>query len=533
MADPEELTPARAVLLAVHFAVNTNISAFEQLTALHSTVLNPVLSLRILLTFLPESMEPALYISYLQNLVQSSFGASDDIDIDTSTVEKLTDTDARRRVRKLGLLPLEYPKARHGSSSEDPLTLFLIHRAHKIDAETGLLPLLPQLLEPFLHHSQYIRTWMISTLLPLLRLNYEFYPHDEPKFSLEVFEQLSENVGASLLLSKAGQSNRHRNAADRIVARDLRGLVGPWMYGHTRNKRRKVVVGGRRQSLVARLEEVHTGEEEVHRPNDEEIQNWEEVHEWLLSEAARDFSIVVQGIEHWDGPPDVDYGGYDAGQDDLDEAKQRSLTSRYAQAALAAVFATRDSSTKTLKASHRVLVRVTELLGLPRPPDLDAAAHSLPEVNLSSNIIDNISTSHLLHRALLLPSNPITTPNTQAISLLFALLLSASLLVKIDGPFSVLRVAELYLSGDAASQRSELQKVIRNISSGIKRREEEWTTFRATALWLWGWGKDYRDQPSAGDTKEQHGAGVFGKVEKSFLEMEVLRAFLLGQCMLS
>ena len=528
MAESQELSAAKVVLLAVHFAADTNIPALRRLTALYPTVLNLILSLRIILTFLPESTEPVLYIPYIEDLLQTTSGEQDGADIDVSAVEKLTDAEARKQVRKLGLLPLKHPQELRESTG-DPLTLFLIHRAHKIDAETGLLPLLPQLLEPFLNHSEYLRTWLISTLLPLLRLNYEYYPHDEPKFSLETFEKLIENVGASLLLSKAGQSNHHRG--DEIIARDLRGLVGPWMYGNHRGKRRKVAGRGRRASVTARLETVHTNDERVYHSSAEEIHDWEQVYEWLSSEAARDFSIVVHAVEHWNGPADVDYGGYDNGQDHLDESIQEDLKTQYAQAGLAAVYATRDSSPKTIKDAHRILVRVAELMDLRHPPDLAIAARSLPEIDVSPGFLFDLSESYLVHNALLLPSNPLTTPTGQATTLLLGLLLSASTLISLGAPFSVMRVAELHFAGSAEVQRVELQRVIRNIVSGPKKTDEEWSRVRISLLWLWSWDIDSSNQASTDGAKAKQGMGVFGKVEKVFLETEVLRAFLIGACM--
>ncbi|KAI9881123.1 MAG: hypothetical protein M1830_008281 [Pleopsidium flavum] len=527
MASSSGLSPAKVILLAVQFAASTNISTLRQLTALHPTVLNLVLSLRILLSFLPESTEPALYTPYIQDLVRKTFNKLDGANVDISAVEKLTDLEAHRRVRKLGLLPLEYTQASH-QPSEDALTLFLIHRAHKIDAETGLLPLLPQLLEPFLDHSEYIRTWTISTLLPLLRLNYEYYPRDEPKFSLEVFERLGDNVGASLLLSKVGHRRRERELADETVGRDLRGVVGPWMYGNNRGKRRKLVDKRRRTSVVARLEEVRSNEETIQQHDAKGSYDWQQVYEWLVNEAVGDFFVVVHAVEHWDGPGDVDYGDYDDGQQHLDEATQQSLKTQYAQTAIAAIYATNDNSPKAFKGAYCILDRVAELMDLPRPWELDSAAGLLPEINLPSNIIDKVSDSHLVRNALLLPSNPLTKANQQSLTLLSALLLSTSMLRNLGALFSVKRVAELYLSGDEEVQKVELRKAIRNLGSGTKKDDKEWTTLRSSLLWLWGWGSEPHSQSSTDSSHKRQGAGVFGKVEEVFLETEVLRAFLSG-----
>ncbi len=527
MAKSPELIPAKVVLLAVHYAANVDIRALRILTALYRTVLKPDLVLRILLTYLPESTEPALYVPYIQDLSHANFTEAESTDIDISAVEKLTDGESRKKIRKLELLPLEYPQASH-ETSEDSLTLFLLLRAHKIDEETGLLPLLPQLLEPFIEHSDTIRTWMISTLLPLLRFNYEYYPHDEPKLSLEVFERLGANVGASILLSKAGNKAHDRREADKTVARDLRGLVGPWMYGNIKLKRGRVPGNGRRTSLVARLEESRSTDGGFREADSEEPHYWGEVYNWLLSQAAEDFSIVTHAVEHWGGPGDVDLGGYDDERRHLDEATEQVYKAQYAQAAIAAIYTTKDSSRTTLEATRGILVRIAEMMNLPRPPALDIAAPSLPEIALPADVIDRMSSSLLLTSALLLPSNVLTTPNEHSVTFLFALVLSAFTLGQLGASFCVRRVAELYLLSNGEAQKVELQRVIRNTASGQRKNDKEWLTIRASLLWLWGWGREDQDYAEQESDKVYQGAGVFGRVEKIFLEAEILRAFLSG-----
>lgn len=525
MAASSGLSPAKVVLLAAQFAAGTDISALRQLTALHPTVLNLVLSLRILLSFLPESTDPRLYIPYIQDLSKETFSELDGADFEVSAVQKLTDTEARKRVRKLRVLPLEYTGASHDLQG-DALTLFFINRAHKIDAETGLLPLLPSLLEPFLDHSEYIRTWLISTLLPLLRLNYEYYPNDEPKFSLESFERLGENVGASLLLSKAGQKHRSQESSDDTVGRDLRGLVGPWMYGRNRAKRRKIIDRHRRTSVVIRLEELRSNGDTVPQHDTEDLNDWQPVYDWLLSEAAEDFAIAVQAVEHWDGPGDVDYANYDDGHQHLDETTLQRLEAQYAQATLAAIYSTKDSSLKALRGAHRILVRVSELLNLPQPADLDTSVDLLPGVVLSPSFLETLSSTHLVYNALLLPSNPLTRPNGQSLSLLFTLLISTFTLTRLGASLSVKRVAEIYLSGDKQFQRLELQRAVRSLVSAARKDDKQWMNIRTSLLWLWSWGREPQAGGSIDGDKLPHGAGVFGKVEKVFLEKELLRAFL-------
>ena len=68
MAALDKLSGPHCVLLAANYASESNIPALRALTALRAKDLELGLVLRILLTFLPESLDPAQYVEYLHEL---------------------------------------------------------------------------------------------------------------------------------------------------------------------------------------------------------------------------------------------------------------------------------------------------------------------------------------------------------------------------------------------------------------------------------------------------------------------------------
>ena len=229
------LSGPHCVLLAVHYATHANVPALQALTALRDGDLPLELSLSILLHYLPEEHDPAAYYDYLAGLATGSPAPGDspaDV-LDVAPVEQLSDARAKKRRHTLALPPVIHPLYA-AASDIDLFTHFLIHRSHRIDTQTGLLDLVPRLVVPFLDHSEYLRTWFISTALPLLRLSYEYYPQ-LPAPTLDEFAALTGQRAIHLQLSNvlnASGDNIHN------VARDLKGVVAPWLCGaHDRKQR--------------------------------------------------------------------------------------------------------------------------------------------------------------------------------------------------------------------------------------------------------------------------------------------------------
>lgn len=211
--DPcQSLTAAQCVLLAVHFASESNIEALHSFTPARTDALDRELVLRIVLTFVPESLDPRRYTRYVEEVASQLYLDHEDIDVDVAPVRDLSDDEAQKRVRALRMLSIDHLPSPY--APQDLLTRFVYHRAHRIDRETGLLHLTRALVEPFLPRNDFIRTWYIGACVPLLRLP-EYYPEDDSlAISLSDFEQLHGRQGVDMLLSKSGRNT---------VARDIKG----------------------------------------------------------------------------------------------------------------------------------------------------------------------------------------------------------------------------------------------------------------------------------------------------------------------
>lgn len=506
------------ILEAVRHTANADIPALHQLTAQQPDVLKLETALRILLTYLPESTEPEQYIDFLRDLSQSSsttyhpkpyddgLGSSQ-----TPPEQEISEDEARLRVKRLRLIPLKDSQA-HYDQDADSLTLFLLRQAHKIDIETGSLDLVRELLEPFIDHSKVLRAWMISYLLPSLRLDYEYYPHSGPSHSLADFEKLDGSAAIQSLLSKGVQRKDPGDTQD--IGRDLRGLVGPWIYGENTRKRRRLNSKSRRKTsttAVTRVEEIT--ENGLHGSD------WSHINEWLVELSLRDFQKSVDVLQKWTGPGDVDYGDWSSDTQPLNDEELRSVTRTYAQAGLAAVYATNEFSLETIIGSHRILLNVARLVDLEEPPDLKRTGDAITS-GISREFLNTLSPAYLLHNALLRPENPFTTPSKSSI-MLFNLFLYSCYKMRYFGNVKTCKsLAELSLFANKEEQRAELRKTLYTLKSDSSTKER-WPLIRRQMLWLrhWELQQGTEDEPR----------GIFGRISKAELENELLRAMLGGQ----
>lgn len=326
------MSKAKVLLLAIHLIIEVDLTGFRKLIRANTRILHLDVVLRMLLTALPESTEPAAYTPFLQDLVAGFPTTNHDetVELDDSSICNLTEDEARRQARALHLLPLLHSPGLSDQTT-DSLTLFLIHRAHRIDLQTGVLTFLPALILPFLDHSELLRTWFISSVLPLLRLDYEYYPGRDTATALLDFERLGGREGVELLLSHTIDQSHESVSLHGLVGRDLRGLVGPWLY------------------------------------KSRDTRSWSDIYEWLLLTASTQFALAVQVVEQWDGPSDIDLGGYEVTQQMSTDPADTNATLLYAQAALGAIFLASDDSIDAIEGAYRILVKVAALSGVGSP----------------------------------------------------------------------------------------------------------------------------------------------------------------------
>ncbi|KAH7070726.1 Sec39 domain-containing protein [Paraphoma chrysanthemicola] len=499
-----QLSAAHCVLLAVQYATKSNIAALRALTALRDADLPLELTLKILLSYLPEELEPSTYIEFLHELATDARSPGDNAaaSLDVASVAELSVSRAKKRRKALDLLPIAHPQhTQHATDDElDTFSHFLIHRAHRIDAQTGLLDLIPQLLVPFLGHSEYLRTWFISTVLPLLRLNYEYYPQTA-NGSLADFAWLN---GKSAIDYQLSQARNTSDANVHNVARDLKGVVAPWMCGANERKRRRLSSKGRRASIA---------QEQPQEPDD-----WDCLFQWILHTSKDNFSLAATAFREWDGPEDMDLGGYEEGRDYVADEQQRQLEMKYAQTALACLYLADSTDSTTLQTAHSLLSRIRDLMNLDPPPDLNAGVDALPLYDLQNPLLRDSTISLLQEQRLLEPNNAITKPSEDTVHLLQLILFSAYNLSSLEHPISIREVAKMSLRDDRPEQLSLLQKILYKLGSSRK-EDERWVNARQMLLWLWNWGTQSHDD-------DRRAQGLFGMLERSTVETEILKALI-------
>ncbi|KAK2738171.1 hypothetical protein FQN57_007145 [Myotisia sp. PD_48] len=482
------LSDAHVILLAVQLCLNGDISAFPSLKSLYPHTFHLELLLRIILTFLPESIEPSRYTPVLQQLSGDSTAPVVDLDADLSTSEQLSESEARHQVRHLKLLPLQFPKKVIEPDSVSPLVQFLVHRAHRIDTEVGLQPYIIDLVDPFISTCDTLRDWTISTVLPAVRFNYEYYPNNEGILSLELLESLDSRSAVNILLSANDQQD-----AGKDIGRDLRGLIGPCLYGHIMPK--------------------EFGENHG-------TKTWQVVNEWLLSTSLRHFPSVVSAVEQWDGPIDIDFGGYDEPQgsiSNLNYQVAKSAEIQYNQAALASIYATAECDPSILNGASRIVTRVAALLMI---DDFSVSQFDTSDFyrrHLDPSFLKQLTTTLLLHNTLLDPLNPLTSPSKESLSFIDSILVSMHTLGDLGHWVSPRFIVDIILSASSETQLFEFQEFLK-ILKQQKRPEESWKQIRERLLWLRTWGAE-----SPGSDLTQ---GLFWRVPPSKYEEEILITML-------
>ena len=519
-----DLSPGKAVLLAVQLAHKAELSTLRTLVYEHQKTLRIDIILRIILSHLPESLDSSEYVTFLRDLIDGTIEADPSSPVDSSVLDGLSEKDASKKVRKLHLLPLAWPNAPE-EVQEDPLTLFLIHRSLRIDDNTGLITQVPALVTPFIQRSPYLRTWFISTILPLIRLNYEYHPRDGATISVTAFERLDDEAGIRLLLSRTGEPDSG-SSTDTAVGRDLRGLVGPWMYGNTRSKRRKL------QSTLDLDEQEATPAGAETGVGQEKFASWEEIFKWITTRATTSWQTAVRVLEQWDGPSDIDLGPYGDGSVWLEDGDQQYLERRYARAALATAYLISDPSLDALASVQRILSRILTLLDLDRIPTLEIAAGLLSPIS----VVDKISpvsskNAVFLRDNLLHERNILTTPNGESIEFLHAILISAYLFARERAPLTILRAGQMALRQDETQQKMELSRFMAKgpTASASRGDDRYWTRIRNEILWMRSWGAEELGVA----TSAVIGKGILGQLGKEYVEIEIIKGLLANSRTLS
>ena len=505
MADVQSLSAAHIIVLATELCFKTDFQDFQVLQHQRPDVLAAELCCRILLTFVSGNEDPEQYVPLLKQLrgLVGEDGSSKNIDV--SSVEELSEAEARSKIQQMRLLRLK------SFDSEDLATLDVVSRsviqqAYRIDAETGDLPAILHLVEPFVDGVEPLRRWLISSLLPLLRLDYEYYSEGGSGLSLVAIHDLAGAEGLNLLLQKAKTEEGRQ-----YIGRDLRGIVGPWMYGDRSSKRRKLSPSFRRASIV--------GQESSSTP---ERSGWQDVNEWILETSLGDYDLAAEAICKWDGPRDVDLGGYESAPHESTDADP-VLSLYYGQAALATVYATDDTSSQANRNSWRILGRVADIAGvhLPRQSDVEG----LPDDSEQPESIITMPRSELVTDNLLEPQHALTRPSAASLKFLRAILTSIRILeeLRCQQRLSCRGATFLALYATEQVQRRELHRALQNLA-WMASAETDWQSIREKILWLSRWGSI---APSL--SGEENHRALFWRVSRVDVETELFGALLTAK----
>ncbi|KAF2417514.1 secretory pathway Sec39 [Tothia fuscella] len=535
MESISELSAGHIFLLTIHYASESKIEALRALAAERIHDLNADLLLRIVLSYLPESADPTIYTKLVGELTRGLYAERAWVNeqqfasVDTSSVKELSVAKAAKRAKRVAanLLQLEHPSC-PSRLCNDTLTQFLIHRAHRIDTQIGVLTLIPQLIDPFLERSEYLQKWYISTVLPLLRLGYEYHPTDHVPLSLDKIELVDGEQGVSFLLSRVAD-NGETDSGGTALARDFRGLVGPWMYGYDQRKMTRPKPTARRRGTMTQELALETDRKVAEQSDRDHPQgpgtghDWDYAFKWMARTSAQKFPLVAEAIDDWDGPSDVDLGGYHEGPY-LPEELQQQLHHRFVQAAFAAAYTAETDSRETVSRAHGLLVRIAHLMDYIPPPDLATSVGQLPHINDDSPGFKDLAQSHMNAETLLRHGHPLTVPSLQTYAFLQLLIFSAYTFADIGLKMAIVDVARLRFQHGFDEQYSNIQKILHTLSTGVKKDEQQWITIRHKLIWLWNWNMDNDD------TVAQFGSGPLGRVDRATLEKEILKALLNAAC---
>lgn len=508
-----DLLPAKVILLAVQAAIRADIRTLRALLATHPKTLHDLI-LRILLTYLPECLDSSEYVQLLIEYDSGHVSGNETI-IDTTPIEGLSNAAASKNVRKLRLLSLRMDQAHH-DAPEDPLILFLLHRAYRIDQQTGLIAQLPQLLAPFLERSDYLRDWVLATVLPLLRRNYEYHPAETETQSIEWFEGLGTVEAVDFLFSKTMHNDNGNEPNDSTLSRDLRCLAGPWLYGNNQWKRRKVSLSEMGAQTVMPLKGAVPSQ-------CSQYHDWDAVFAWIINQNSASYIAVSNAIEQWGGAADVDLGSYGDSDAMLSQENRRQINERYGHCALTASFRMPGDSMPALSEAHRILRNVITRLKLPSISSLEAAAGRLaPVPDLSE---DGKPVREHIEELLSFLKNDeqdFSAPTQVAVDLLQALITSSYLLLKAGAHTSIEKTGSMLHNQPESYQHTVLKEYLQKLGGSAGADDKLWVSARKEVLWLHDWGKP----PSLEGATTQKGRGVLGQIRRGTVEREILTALL-------
>ncbi|OAP59182.1 hypothetical protein AYL99_06480 [Fonsecaea erecta] len=476
MKTPDELTDAHIVLSAVQATSEGELDSLLRIVRWRPDLFPNTFVYRLLLSFYPaETSESSALVKFLKSLGDRFNDArgSESPTLEPS-ISILTKNEALRRCRALSLRSI----SEHGSTrTQSELANVVIAWAKRLEQFHGSAQPAGEFVQNFIGQDSDLRLWYETYLVPVIRLQYEFYPDSEDVIGLQDMETLSHTDGIQTLLQYAVQ--RHNPVE---VARDLDYVVSPWVRGESETKRRRVD---------------HSAEDTT-----AEKDPWESVYDWLISTSTTEFSVAAKAYADWNGPTE-------------DHQPTDESVARFAQTGMAIVYRCSETSSEARSVCRKVLVKSANLLSL-GSSDLSQPE---PDISVPEKFAKDLDETDLLVNAQFKKSNKFTRVTESSIQLLTGIFATADILSGFGLPRTINELAHVSIFGSERRHKDELRRLLQHIPMQT-RQEIDWRSVRRQLLWLQSWTKT-----ESMDTSNQRTA-FLSRLPVSFVETQVLDGML-------
>ena len=442
-ASRPSLSRAHILLLAINFTSASDLQSLVSLKYLHPTVLTPETTLTVLL-FLPESLQPSTYLSFIDSIldgsdapsIAASNGSRSQPEVDTSSISDLSEKIVERKVDRL---LATVPKLSNVVAEETPLgrqelvAEWLRLRSKAIDSETGMLSSVESLLVPYLRRLPKVDAYYNGTVKVLSRMIYEYddragqgFDEEESECEnqdrtektlirgLAQFEALPVSAGVKQLLSRTSYNT---------VFRDLSTLIIPYLQN---------------QEFTSKL------------------QGWKVFWEWLVSQ---DLRTNYEVFMNWSGP--LGYG----------EA-ENPLALEYARTGMAVCYLCEDTCLDSWEMMNKIQKRIVDILG-PQHLRLGLSLQPFNRELYSGDLRAKLAINELLSA-----ENKLTNPTIESLDLLGYMITAARLLSA-----TLYSTVHIRLSGTKEAQNMLLVRYVRS-GNWVKRTDQEWHSIIEAARWM-------------------------------------------------
>ncbi|KIV79175.1 hypothetical protein PV11_06752 [Exophiala sideris] len=476
MAPLSGSTDAHVVLFAAQLTSEGDLEELGKLVRSRRNVLSDDLIYRLLLSFYPvDTPEQIALVKFLDGLSRSPEEPGDlrEFTLDPS-ISNLPRHDALERCRTLRLQRLPQHIIRESGSK---LADFIIEWTKRLEALAGTVQPLADFVEHFVEQDPDLQHWYQTYLIPILRLQCDFYPDVQDLIGVQELETLSVQRGVKTLLQYA---ERTHNPQD--IARDLDNVVAPWVRGATGAKRRKV----------------DQAQEEVGKERP-----WEIVNEWLISESVRNFELAAKAFDEWNGPVE-----------EQESSNGGELVARYAQTGLALIYNCPQSTRESLAVSQKIISKACNLSRV-QATDFSSAR---PHIVLADDF-DEVEEADLFPSSLSQSTNRFTKVNNSTVQFLVGLLNTSAILLNLGLPSSISELARVSAFGSERRHKEELRRLLQQIPR-LTRHEIDWRSVRRQLLWLRSWSNN----TEADSTNRR--IAYLGQLSAEYVETQILDAFL-------